>query len=50
MLFRSTETPVRYPAAAVAASRNADAARQFVEHLLAAPSQAVLAGYGFGRP
>ena len=45
-----TETPVRYPAAAVAASRNADAARQFVEHLLAGPSQAVLAGHGFGRP
>lgn len=45
-----TTTPVRYPIAPLAASRQAEAARQFVDHLLSAPGQAVLARHGFGRP
>ncbi len=42
-----TTTPVRYPVAVVAASTQASTARSFVAFLLAAPSQAVLARYGF---
>lgn len=45
-----TGTPVRYPVAPLAASRNAEAARRFVDYVLSAPGQAVLAKYGFGRP
>jgi molybdate transport system substrate-binding protein len=46
----STATPLLYPAASLAASPNADAARRFVEFLLTPSAQAVLAKYGFGKP
>lgn len=44
-----TTTPIRYPAAPIAASANAEAAQRFVAFLLTPPAQAVLARYGFGR-
>jgi molybdate transport system substrate-binding protein len=40
-------TPVRYPVAVIATSAQKPAARDFVEFLLSAQSQAVLARYGF---
>ena len=46
----ATAAPVRYPIAPLAASRHAEAARQFVDYVLSAPGQAVLARHGFGRP
>lgn len=45
-----TPTPVRYPAAPIAASANAQLAAKFVEFLQSAPAQAVLAKHGFGKP
>ena len=45
-----TPTPVRYPAAPIVASANAQIAAKFVDFLQSAPAQAVLAKYGFGRP
>lgn len=45
-----TETPITYPAAAVADSPNLASARQFVDFLVTAPAQAVLARHGFARP
>jgi molybdate transport system substrate-binding protein len=45
-----TETPVLYPIAALAASRNASAAQAFIAYMRSAPAQAVLARYGFTRP
>lgn len=45
-----TPTPVRYPAAPIAASANAQPAAKFVEFLQSAPAQAVLAKHGFGKP
>jgi molybdate transport system substrate-binding protein len=45
-----TETAITYPIAAVNASPNPDAARKFLDFLLAPASQAVLARYGFGKP
>jgi molybdate transport system substrate-binding protein len=45
-----TPTPVRYPAAPIAASANAQLAVKFVDFLQSAPAQAVLAKYGFGKP
>ena len=45
-----TQTPVRYPAAPVAASANGRVAMKFVEFLQSAAAQAVLAKHGFGRP
>jgi molybdate transport system substrate-binding protein len=45
-----TQTPVRYPAAPIAASANAQPAAKFVDFLLSAPAQAVLAKHGFGKP
>jgi molybdate transport system substrate-binding protein len=41
---------VRYPAAPIAASANAQLAAKFVEFLQSAPAQAVLAKHGFGKP
>ncbi|HOB93628.1 MAG TPA: molybdate ABC transporter substrate-binding protein [Aquabacterium sp.] len=46
----TTQKPVLYPAAPVAASPNAALAQKFVDFLLAPPAQAVLAKYGFGKP
>ena len=46
----STETPITYPVASVAGSRNPDAARKFLDFLTAPASQAVFARHGFGRP
>jgi molybdate transport system substrate-binding protein len=43
-------TPILYPVAPLAASPNADVAKRFVDFLGAAPAQAVLAKYGFGKP
>src|SRR5262245_53695209 len=45
-----TPTPILYPAAPIAASANAALANRFVEFVLSAPAQAVLAKYGFGKP
>ena len=45
-----TETPVLYPIAPLAESRNAAAARAFVAYVASPPAQAVLAKYGFGKP
>ncbi len=45
-----TSTPIVYPVAVMAASAQAQLAQQFVDFLLAAPAQAVLARHGFGKP
>jgi molybdate transport system substrate-binding protein len=45
-----TTKPVLYPAAPLAASPNAAMAAKFVEFLMSAPAQAVLAKHGFGKP
>ena len=45
-----TKTPIVYPVAPIAASPKASLALRFVEFLGAAPAQAVLAKYGFGKP
>jgi molybdate transport system substrate-binding protein len=45
-----TTTPVLYPVAPLSASPNAALAARFVEFLLSAPAQAVLAKYGFAKP
>jgi molybdate transport system substrate-binding protein len=45
-----TQTPVRYPAAPISASANAQLAAKFVDFLQSAPAQAVLAKHGFGKP
>ena len=46
----STETPVVYPIAPLAAAPNATAARKFVAFVLSPAGQAVLAKHGFGKP
>jgi molybdate transport system substrate-binding protein len=46
----ATATPVRYPIAAVAASRQADRAREFVAYVASAPAQQTLVRYGFRAP
>ncbi len=46
----ATRTPIAYPVATIAGSPNPEAARRFVDFLLAPPAQAVLARFGFGRP
>ncbi|GAA4323600.1 molybdate ABC transporter substrate-binding protein [Pigmentiphaga soli] len=43
-------TPVTYPVAVVADSRNKAAARDFVDYLQGAQAQAILARYGFSKP
>ena len=45
-----TPTPVRYPAAPIAASAHASLATAFVDFLLTAPAQTVLARHGFAKP
>jgi molybdate transport system substrate-binding protein len=45
-----TSTPILYPAAPIVASPQAALASSFVEFLLGAQAQAVLARYGFGKP
>ena len=45
-----TRTPVRYPAAPLAASPNGTLAKRFVDFLQSAQAQGVLARYGFGKP
>ena len=45
-----TRTPVRYPAAPLAAGPNAALAKRFVDFLQSAEAQGVLARYGFGKP
>ena len=44
------QTPIVYPIATVAGSRNAGSAQRFVEFVLSPPAQAVLAQHGFGKP
>jgi len=46
----ATVTPIRYPAAAIAGSANAEAAGQFLAYLLSPAGQAVLARHGFLAP
>jgi len=43
-------SPVTYPAAVVADSRQAALARDFVGYLNGVDAQAILAKYGFGKP
>lgn len=45
-----TRKPILYPVAPLAASANAVMAARFVDYLLSAPAQGVLAKYGFGKP
>lgn len=45
-----TETPVRYPIAAVAGSANAAAAAAFIAHVQSPPARAVFEKYGFTAP
>lgn len=45
-----TPTPIRYPVAPVAGSANAELAQRFVDFLVSAPAQQVLARFGFGKP
>lgn len=45
-----TSSPILYPAAPLATSQNAALAQRFVDFLLSAPAQAVLARHGFGKP
>jgi molybdate transport system substrate-binding protein len=50
VLAASGHSPITYPAAVVADSRQPALARAFVEYLAGAEAQAVLARFGFGRP
>jgi molybdate transport system substrate-binding protein len=50
VLTATGHTPITYPAAVVADSRQAALAREFHAFLFTAPAQAVLARYGFGKP
>lgn len=45
-----TKTPVRYPLAVVAASKNQKAAQAFEDFVLGPEGQAILAKYGFAKP
>lgn len=45
-----TRTPVTYPIAQVAAAKEAVLAREFIAYVRSAPSQAVLARFGFQNP
>jgi molybdate transport system substrate-binding protein len=45
-----TTTPITYPVAAIAGSPNPEAARKFIDFVLAPAGQAVLARYGFQKP
>lgn len=46
----ATATPVRYPVAAIAASRHGDRARAFVVYVTSPPAQQILARHGFRAP
>jgi molybdate transport system substrate-binding protein len=46
----STETPVTYPIAVIAAGPQAAAGRKFADYVQSPAGQAILAKYGFGRP
>lgn len=50
LFFVDGHAPVRYPATVVAASRHADLAGRFVQHLAGVAAQAILARHGFGKP
>ncbi|MDT9001069.1 molybdate ABC transporter substrate-binding protein [Paucibacter sp. APW11] len=45
-----TETPIRYPVAAIAGSARAELAGQFIAYLLSPAGQVVLARHGFLKP
>jgi len=45
-----TTTPVRYPIAQVASSKNAALARSFIEFVRGAQGQAILQNFGFSKP
>jgi molybdate transport system substrate-binding protein len=45
-----TETPITYPIATIVTGPNPDAAAKFVDFVMSAPAQAVLARYGFSKP
>jgi molybdate transport system substrate-binding protein len=45
-----TTTPIRYPVAIVRGAAEATQASRFVEFLLSAPAQALMARHGFGKP
>ncbi len=46
----ATTTPVSYPIAQVAASKNADGARQFIAFVRSTQGQEILGRYGFSKP
>ena len=46
----ATTTPVSYPIAQVAASKNADGARQFIAFVRSTQGQDILGRYGFSKP
>lgn len=50
VLTAGGHTPVTYPAAVVADSRQKPLARAFIDFLLTPPAQQVLARHGFGQP
>lgn len=45
-----TSTPVSYPVAQIAASKNAALGKDFVAFVRSAPGQQILEGFGFSRP
>lgn len=45
-----TTAPVRYPVAPIVGGPNTALAQKFVDYLVSAPAQAVLAKHGFGKP
>jgi len=45
-----TRTPIRYPMARIAASRNAAAADRFIAYVRSAAGQQILARHGFSKP
>lgn len=50
VLLVPTETPIRYPVAAVSGGSKAAEARKFIDYLLSPAGQTVLARHGFRRP
>ena len=45
-----TATPVRYPIAAIAASKNADGAQQFIRFVRSPAGGEILERFGFSKP
>ncbi|SEK82652.1 molybdate transport system substrate-binding protein [Roseateles sp. YR242] len=50
LLTVPTETPIRYPLALINQAPNATGGKAFIDYVLSAEGQAVLAKYGFSKP